>query len=148
MVAGSPFSEDDLHAYLDGGLSPRERVEIATFLAEHPEEAARVEAFRAQHEAMHALYDHVLEQPLPPALRASVRRAGGDKARSQRRRLGRVGLVLVALASMAYGGSYLASPSARAPAARELRPLDRGAVDLPVIRPRHPDPARVRKLDL
>src|SRR5690242_11740011 len=58
-------SDDELHAYMDGALDPMRRLEIASYLAGHPLEAARAEAFRAQREGLRALFDHVLDQPVP-----------------------------------------------------------------------------------
>jgi anti-sigma factor RsiW len=58
-------SDDELHAYMDGALDSMRRLEIASYLAEHPLEAARAEAFRAQREGLRALFDHVLDQPVP-----------------------------------------------------------------------------------
>jgi anti-sigma factor RsiW len=68
MGPGGLISEDELHAYVDGALEPERRLDIALYLANHPLEAARTEAFRAQKEGIRALFDHVLHQPVPDAL--------------------------------------------------------------------------------
>lgn len=39
-----PITEDDLNAYIDGGLDTRRRAEVERWLAQYPEEAARVMA--------------------------------------------------------------------------------------------------------
>src|SRR5690349_24214614 len=68
------LSDDELHAYMDGALDPLRRLEIASYLAEHPLEAARAEAFRAQREGLRALFDYILDQPVPHGHRGLVRR--------------------------------------------------------------------------
>lgn len=60
-----PVTEADLHAYVDGVL-PAERIaEVEAYLAEHPEEAARVAAYRAQLTALHREFDALLDEPVP-----------------------------------------------------------------------------------
>ena len=65
----NPISNADLHAYVDGELPESRHAEITSWLQEHPEEAARVEAYRAQKQALRQLFDPVLDEPLPDALR-------------------------------------------------------------------------------
>lgn len=69
MRARELVSDEELHAYLDGGLDPARRLDVAVYLAGHPIDAARAEAFRAQREGIRALFDHVLDQPAPDKLR-------------------------------------------------------------------------------
>lgn len=64
------ITEDDLHAYVDGALTPARQAEIEDYLAEYPEEAERVRAYRAQNEALKALFNPVLAEPLPDNLHA------------------------------------------------------------------------------
>jgi anti-sigma factor RsiW len=64
------ITEDDLHAYVDGALTGSRRDEIEAYLAEYPEEAARVRAYQAQNEALKALFNPVLVEPLPDGLHA------------------------------------------------------------------------------
>jgi anti-sigma factor RsiW len=94
------ISDEDLHAYIDDMLDPTRRLAVALYLAKHPSEAARAEAFRAQKEAVRALFDHVLAQPVPPRL---VRPVG----RCVRRRsaLAALGMTAIVLA----GGYAIAS---------------------------------------
>ena len=44
----SPVTEDELHAYIDGELPAERKAAIATWLSEHPEQAAMVASWRAQ----------------------------------------------------------------------------------------------------
>jgi len=78
------MTEDDLHAYVDDALTEQRRAEVETWLAGHPEDAERVAAYRAQKLALKALFDPVLEEPLPdhwPALTVQPLNAtvGGKK---------------------------------------------------------------------
>lgn len=72
-------TEADLHAYLDGALSPAQAEAMEAYLADHPEAAARLQAYAQDQRALHALFDPVLAQPLPEALRALA--ASGPAAR-------------------------------------------------------------------
>jgi len=64
----SDISEEDLHAYLDGALDAARRFRVAAYLARFPQEAARLEAFRAQKEGMQALFDGVARETPPKRL--------------------------------------------------------------------------------
>jgi len=64
----SDISEEDLHAYLDGALDAARRFRVAAYLARFPQQAARVEAFRAQKEGMQALFDDVARETPPKRL--------------------------------------------------------------------------------
>lgn len=57
--------EADLHAYVDGRLEAARRAEVEAWLLEHPSDAARAAAYRQQNEAMQALFNPVLNEPLP-----------------------------------------------------------------------------------
>jgi anti-sigma factor RsiW len=60
-----PVTEDELHAYVDGQLGDDRRAAVERWLAEHADDAARVAAWRAQADAMHARYDAVANEPVP-----------------------------------------------------------------------------------
>lgn len=61
----TPITEAELHAFVDGQLTPERHREIETALAQRPEEALRVQAYRDQKRALRALFDPVLDEPLP-----------------------------------------------------------------------------------
>jgi anti-sigma factor RsiW len=63
------ISEGDLHAYVDGELSPDRRNAVAAWLATHLEDAARVAAWREQADMIRARYGAVAQEPTPPQLR-------------------------------------------------------------------------------
>jgi anti-sigma factor RsiW len=64
------ITESDLHAYIDGRLSASDRAEVEAFIANHPEEGERLKAWRDQASALRALYDPILEEPVPAELAA------------------------------------------------------------------------------
>lgn len=61
-------TEADLHAYVEGVLPAARVAEIEAYLAERPEEAARLAAYRAQIAAMRREFDPVLDEPPPRRL--------------------------------------------------------------------------------
>lgn len=69
-----PVREDDLHAYVDGALPDARRLEVEAWLAAHPDDAARVQAWAGQNQALHAAFDGVLNEPLPINLVRAARR--------------------------------------------------------------------------
>lgn len=68
MSTRPPITDAQLHAYADDALSPEQAREVEAHLARHPEQAARVQAWRDQKRAMHALFDPVLDEPVPAPL--------------------------------------------------------------------------------
>jgi anti-sigma factor RsiW len=142
MQPGPPVSDDELHAYIDGALDPARRLAVATYLATHPREAARAEAFRAQREGIHALFGHILDQPVPERLHAPLLRRS---ARAFWRRIAcAVGaasavLVLVVVLSSGSWQSYVPAvhdADVAAPRALPEPLMDRGGIDmLPLAQP-------------
>src|SRR5215510_15353419 len=47
MMSIAPITEQELHAYLDGELPDARRAAVEAYLREHPEDARRLEAYRA-----------------------------------------------------------------------------------------------------
>ncbi|MBP0622606.1 anti-sigma factor family protein [Cupriavidus consociatus] len=81
----SAIHEADLHAYADGQLSGARRAAVEAYLAQHPDAAAQVAAWRRQADALHGMLDPVLNEPvplaaLPPALHGEPRQAGRRRA--------------------------------------------------------------------
>ena len=63
-----PVTEDELHAYIDNELPPERRGDVEAWLAAHPDDAERVQSWRAMAEALHARYDSVADEPVPKRL--------------------------------------------------------------------------------
>src|ERR1700704_1821471 len=63
-----PVTEDELHAYVDNELPAERRSDVEAWLASHPDDAARVQSWRAMAEALHAGYDPVIDEAVPKRL--------------------------------------------------------------------------------
>src|SRR5260221_14784743 len=60
-----PVTEDELHAYVDNELPAERRGDVEAWLAAHPDDAGRVQSWRAMAEALHARYDSVADEAVP-----------------------------------------------------------------------------------
>ena len=69
----APVTEADLHAHVDGRLTPARRAEVEQYLATRPQERERVADWQQQNEMLRALLDPVAGEPLP--LRLPLRAA-------------------------------------------------------------------------
>jgi len=49
-----PVTEDELHAYVDGELPAERRNDVEAWLHAHPDDAERVQSWRAMAETLHA----------------------------------------------------------------------------------------------
>ncbi|SDT55470.1 anti-sigma factor family protein [Bradyrhizobium canariense] len=63
-----PVTEDELHAYIDNELPAERRGDVEAWLTAHPDDAARVQSWRAMADALHARYDTVLDEAVPKRL--------------------------------------------------------------------------------
>ena len=61
-------SETELQAYLDGELDDGRSRAVEVFIAEHPEEAARLRSYRRQIAVLRRAYRPLLERPIPPSM--------------------------------------------------------------------------------
>ncbi|WAC48286.1 anti-sigma factor [Asticcacaulis sp. SL142] len=64
-----PVTEDDLHAFVDGHLTPERVHVVEMWLKAHPKDAQRVSIMREQTEALRDMFRPVAEEPLPSRLR-------------------------------------------------------------------------------
>ncbi|MDO8034840.1 anti-sigma factor [Janthinobacterium sp. SUN128] len=62
------ISEAQLHALADGVLPQAQRAAVDAHLHAHPEDAARVHAWREQNRQLRVLFDPVLDEAVPPDL--------------------------------------------------------------------------------
>jgi anti-sigma factor RsiW len=88
MTDRSPrIGDADLHAFVDGELDEARHAEIEAWLAAHPEDAARIEAWRRQVAGLHALFDPVADERPPERLHPSAvlarQRAGRGRIAAQ-----------------------------------------------------------------
>src|ERR1700731_4525937 len=128
-----PVTEDELHAYIDDELPAERRGDVETWLAAHPEDAARVRSWRTMAEALHARYDQVADEAVPKRL--EIERLG------QQPRPWGYGAVAAALAAFIVGGGtgWVARGATSAPSAFQNFTVD--ALDahrLYVVEVRHP----------
>lgn len=65
---GSPVSEEDLHAYVDGGLDAERRDAVDRYLQNHPEVAASIAADISQRSALREAFGADAASPTPPQL--------------------------------------------------------------------------------
>lgn len=65
------ITETDLHAYADGQLDNSRRVRVEAHLAHYPAATESVRGWREQSEALRALYNPVLNEPVPRRLLAA-----------------------------------------------------------------------------
>src|ERR1700744_962712 len=128
-----PVTEDELHAYVDNELPAERRGDVEAWLATHPDDAERVQSWRAMAEALHARYDSVADEVVPKRLEIErlVRRA----------RHWIYGAMAAALVAFICGGAvgWLARGVAASPSAFQNLTLD--ALDahrLYVVEVRHP----------
>src|SRR5437763_1129379 len=64
----SPVMDAELHAFVDGELAGERRAAVEAWLATHPDDAARVAAWRAQADLIRARYAGVPQEALPRRL--------------------------------------------------------------------------------
>ena len=89
MTGPDSNARDALHAYVDGRLGPEAQARVEARLAQHPDDAAAVHAYRLQNNALRAAFAPVIEEPLPPELQAAVMTgAAARPTAGPRRRLG------------------------------------------------------------
>ena len=123
MSADLPITEADLQAYIDGRLAHVRRGEVETWLASHPDEAERVAQLRSQRDAVHALYDPVLYEPIPDRLLQFAQR--GPRLRGLAMVAGWI--ALGAVAGVLAGWQLRAWQEGRAPAISEGASIARSA---------------------
>jgi anti-sigma factor RsiW len=68
MIDHLNVSEDELHAYVDGELPAERRGAVESWLTTHPEDAAKIAAWRKQAELIKARYGAVADEEIPPRL--------------------------------------------------------------------------------
>jgi anti-sigma factor RsiW len=130
----SPVSEDELHAYVDGELPADRRKAVEAWLALHPDDAARVHAWRDQAEEIRARYAAIADGPVPAQL--DIDRL----ARGERRwtRLAAAAILLAFVLGGLAGWYGRGSLDGGSPAARMVTAEAIQAYNLYVVEVRHP----------
>jgi anti-sigma factor RsiW len=111
----APITEDELHVYVDGQLPADRLPAMERWLATHPEDAARVAAWRAQADAIRARFDATAKEPIPErlALDRIMRRSRYGRA------IAAVALILALLGGGA-AGWFLRGPAVAPPSSFEV----------------------------
>ncbi|MBU1271113.1 MAG: anti-sigma factor [Alphaproteobacteria bacterium] len=124
MTADRPIGEDELHAFLDGALEEGRHAAVRRYLDAHPEEQARLAAYRRQGEALREALAPFADQALPAELSLKTLAERRRKALAGRHRFA------AAVAILCIGGlSGWFGRAAVAPPARGIDALGREAVD-------------------
>jgi anti-sigma factor RsiW len=114
---GGIVTEEELHAYFDGELSPERRRAVEAYLETHPRDADRLESYRGHDMLIRRAYRTLVERPLSPRLLGAVTRRGRPRFRGRWQALAvaAAGLVLfvVGAASGWYGHEVLAPAASR-----------------------------------
>lgn len=95
-------TEADLHASVDGQLPPGALAEVQAWLNEHAADGRRLANYRSQNAALHAMFDPVMEEPVPARMTAMI--ASARPAKSYRML---AAAMIAALAIGAVTGWYL-----------------------------------------
>lgn len=113
MTTPGPVTDRDLNAFLDGELDAVAAAHVTDWLADHPEDAAKVDSYRRQREELHRLFDPTLDEAVPPALTAAFGASTGRVGRPAWMRIA-AAILLVAVGA---GGGWSARGLLQPPAA-------------------------------
>jgi anti-sigma factor RsiW len=108
MTPERRVSEAELHAYVDGELSPQERAAVEAALAVSPEDAELVADLRKLNEALRACYGDGFTGPLPAAMRKQLDRLPRWTAGLATRQAALAASLLVAVGLAAGAAGYFA----------------------------------------
>jgi anti-sigma factor RsiW len=139
MTAPDATATDDLDTYVDGRLAHSEQPRVEAWLAEHPDDAARVHAYRLQNTRLHEAFDTVLDEKVPPEMAAIVTGPNGRSAPASVSWMRLAASILLFLTG-GLGGWLLhggAAPSERAPSSTFVNQA-MGAHRVFVTEVRHP----------
>jgi anti-sigma factor RsiW len=99
----SPVTEDELHAYVDGELPADRCFAVEEWLAAHPDDAARVAAWRLQADAIRARFNNAANETVPARLKIEALLRSGRNWRT----------IAAAVAALAFLGGGVAGWMAR-----------------------------------
>lgn len=68
MTSLDKITESDLNSYVDGELDAKAMHDVEVWLTSHPEDVARVEAYRRQKDELHNLFDAVEDETIPTSI--------------------------------------------------------------------------------
>jgi anti-sigma factor RsiW len=138
---GVPVTEDELHALVDGELPADRRSDIEAWLANHPEDAARVAAWRSQGELLRLRYGNIADEPVPARFDLDkLGRLGQPRLRLATAAAVVAGFLLGGLAGWLVRPAWEGAPAAKTegPAVRTVTADAIDAHKLYVVEVRHP----------
>ena len=104
---GSPISEEDLHAYVDGRLNAERRDAVDRYLRNHPDVAASITTDISQRNALREAFRAYAASPTPPHL--NLTRLVEERLRRHRASWRVAAAIALAFAAGAVGGLWLGS---------------------------------------
>lgn len=131
------LGDAELHAYLDGELSPEDRRAMEAWLAQNPDAQQRLQQFAADRERLRGTLAPILEEPLPAPMAAQLE-DGSERRRSWNWRRMAAALAIFALGSLAgwTASQQLETRLAGPPATIAQEAIEAHLVYLPEVR--HP----------
>jgi anti-sigma factor RsiW len=96
------IEEDDLHAWVDGRLTPPNDGAVEAYFAAHPESRARWSRYAEQRKELRAAFGGPAEEPIPPRLR--VARLMAEQRRGRYRQFARIAAAVALLIAGGIGG--------------------------------------------
>jgi anti-sigma factor RsiW len=96
------IEEDDLQAWVDRRLTPKDNEAVEAYFAAHPESRARWSQYAEQREELRAAFAGPAEKMMPARLR--IARLLAEQRRRRHRRLGRVAAAVALLIAGGVGG--------------------------------------------
>jgi anti-sigma factor RsiW len=96
------IEEDDLQAWVDRRLTPKDNEAVEAYFAAHPESRARWSQYAEQREELRAVFAGPAEKMMPARLR--IARLLAAQRRRRHRRLGRVAAAVALLTAGGIGG--------------------------------------------
>jgi anti-sigma factor RsiW len=95
------MTDTELNAFVDGELVSSDQARVTAWLAEHPEDAERVETYRRQNSNLHALFDSVADETAPSEMTELVT---ASRPRAPQRVWMQIAAAVVLLLTGAAGG--------------------------------------------
>ncbi|MEE8333587.1 MAG: anti-sigma factor [Alphaproteobacteria bacterium] len=121
------IDDTELHAYLDGELGEEESRAVEAWLAAHPDDAARVAAWRGQKNALAGLGEEILDETPPERMTRALDAAPLPATRRDRASWMRAAAALVVFVAGAAAGWWLHGSGLTGAATREVVFVDRAA---------------------
>jgi anti-sigma factor RsiW len=96
------FEESELHARLDGRLSPERAAEVDAYLAAQPELRTRLQQYVEQQESLRRAFDEETTGPIPGRLR--IARLLAEQRRRRYQRFARIAAAVILIVAGGIGG--------------------------------------------